>query len=41
MYHEERAINGVLCWRGLPSGEWYEYTAKQLTERLEQARGGE
>ena len=31
MYHEEKVIDGVLCWRGTPDGEWQQYTLEQLT----------
>jgi len=34
MYHEEKVINGKLCWRGIPNGEWIEYTLEQLTAKL-------
>jgi hypothetical protein len=34
MYHEEKVINGVLCWRGSPDGEWTPYTAEGLTVAL-------
>ena len=32
MYHEEKVIDGILCWRGTPDGEWTKYSAKKLTE---------
>jgi hypothetical protein len=38
MYHEERVIDGVLCWRGTPDGEWTEYTAKELTAMVQGLR---
>lgn len=34
MYHEQKIIDGKLCWRGTPKGEWIEYTAEQLTTKL-------
>ena len=34
MFHEEKVINGVLCWRGTPDGDWIEYSSRQLTEKL-------
>jgi hypothetical protein len=34
MFHEEKLILGVLCWRGTPNGEWTEYTAHQLSRKL-------
>ena len=42
MYHEEKVINGVLCWRGTPDGEWQKYTPEALTIALtsERARNG-
>ena len=39
MYHEEKVINGVLCWRGTPDGEWEQYTAESLTIALTAERG--
>jgi hypothetical protein len=38
MYYEEKAINGVLHWRGTPEGQWIAKTAEQLTEMLLTAR---
>lgn len=38
MYYEERLIDGVLCWRGTPTGEWTAKTAAQLTAMLMDAR---
>ena len=35
MYYEEVVINGVLCHRGTPDGEWIPFTAEQLTAKLE------
>jgi hypothetical protein len=35
MYHEEKVIDGVLCWRGLPNASWTPFTAKELTEKLQ------
>lgn len=34
MYHEEKVIDGVLCWRGTPDGKWTQYTAEALTIAL-------
>ena len=39
MYHEEQVIDGVLCWRGAPDGEWTQYTAEALTVALIAERG--
>ena len=39
MYHEEAVINGVLCWRGTPDGEWQKYTLEALTIALTAERG--
>lgn len=33
---EEQVIDGVLCWRYAPD-EWKQYTAQELTGRLESA----
>ena len=34
MYHEEKVINGVLCWRGTPDGKWAPYTLEAMTIAL-------
>jgi hypothetical protein len=34
MFYEEAVIDGVLCHRSTPTGQWIEFTAQQLTERL-------
>jgi hypothetical protein len=34
MYHDEKIINGILHWRGTPTGEWTAYTLEQMTERV-------
>lgn len=34
MYHEENVIDGVLCWRSTPNGEWIKYSDRQLTDKL-------
>ena len=31
MYYEESVIDGMLCHRGTPDGEWIPFTAEQLT----------
>jgi hypothetical protein len=38
MYHEEKIIDGVLCNRGTPTGEWKPYTPEALTIMLNGAR---
>jgi len=38
MYYEEKIINGKLCWRNDPDGEWIEFTAEQLTAKLTERR---
>lgn len=38
MFHEEKVINCVLCWRGTPDGEWTQYTPEALTVALNSAR---
>lgn len=38
MYHEERIVDGVLCWRGAPKGEWTPYTQQELTVMLNEVR---
>lgn len=39
MYKEERVVNGVLCWRGTPNGEWTQYTAEEITARYLEIKG--
>ena len=34
MYHEEKIIDGVLCFRSTPKGLFQPYTAKLLTEKI-------
>lgn len=34
MYYEEKVINGVLSWRGLPDDCWTPFTDEQLTDML-------
>jgi len=33
MYYEEKVINDVLCWRGVPNGEWHKFSDNVLTDR--------
>lgn len=37
MFKEEEIIDGVLCWRSTPDGEWKPYTAAELTARHREA----
>lgn len=37
MYHDEKLTNGILHWRGTPTGEWMPFTLKQLSERVMKA----
>lgn len=32
MYHEEKVINGILCYRSTPNGEWEEYSKEWMTK---------
>lgn len=34
MYYEEKIINGVLCHRSTPDGEWVQFTSEQLSAML-------
>jgi hypothetical protein len=38
MYYEEKIIEGVLCWRSTPKGMWTEFSAEQLTKKLQEER---
>jgi len=31
MYYEENVINGILCHRSTPDGEWEQFTVEALT----------
>ena len=31
MYYEEKVIDGILCWRNSPNGEWNQFTLEALT----------
>lgn len=37
MYYAEEIINGVLCWKNDPDGEWRPFSAKELTVKLMEA----
>ena len=41
MYYDEQVINGVLCHRGTPNGEWIPCTAEQLTLTLQEVKAAE
>jgi len=34
MYYEEQVINGVLCHRSTPTGEWIQFTLEELTSKF-------
>ena len=34
MYYEEKIINGILCYRCYPDGEWRELSKKDLTNQI-------
>lgn len=34
MYHEEKMIDGVLYWRGMPDGEFVSYGIKALSAKI-------
>lgn len=38
LYYEEEIIDGVLCWRSHPKGEWTAFSAEQLTKKLMEER---
>lgn len=33
MYYEEKVINGILCWRGLPDGEFRPLSIEEITAK--------
>lgn len=34
MYYEEKIINGVLCFRNTPKGEWIKFSDIELTNEI-------
>jgi hypothetical protein len=38
MYYEEKIIDGVLCWRSHPKGEWMPFSLEALTKKLMEER---
>ena len=38
MYKEERIIDGVLCWRGSPDGEFQPYTIEEISNLYESTK---
>ena len=38
MYYDEQVINGILCHRTLPNGEWIPFTPEQITQKFVQAK---
>jgi len=34
MYYQEEVINGILCCKHSPNGEWIKLSKQSLTERL-------
>ena len=34
MYYKEEWINGKLCWKSTPNGEWIPFTIGQYKERV-------
>lgn len=38
MYYEEKVIDGVLCWRNTPDGEWTQFKSDALTIALRAER---
>ena len=37
MYYEEQMVNGILCRRSTPNGEWVPLTLQELSERVVKA----
>jgi hypothetical protein len=33
MYYEEKLVNGVLCWRNTPNGEWNAFDVREMTRK--------
>lgn len=34
MYYKEEIIEGVLCYKHSPNGEWIKFSAQELTKRI-------
>jgi hypothetical protein len=34
MYYEEKIIDGILCWRSNPDGEWKKFRVEVLTGEI-------
>lgn len=34
MFHEEKMIGGVLCWRSTPDGAWNIYSLQALSAKI-------
>jgi hypothetical protein len=34
MYYKEEIIDGILCRKYTPEGEWKQFTAEELSERI-------
>lgn len=37
MYYKEEIINGILCFKLTPNGEWKEVSKRALCERVKEA----
>jgi hypothetical protein len=35
---KKKMINGKLCWRSSPEGDWVEYSLEEITSRLNEVR---
>lgn len=35
MYYTEKIINGILHYKSLPTGEWRQVSAEEMTRRLQ------
>lgn len=38
MYYKEQIVNGILCYKNTPDGEWIEKTKEQLTKKITQLK---
>lgn len=38
MYYREEVINGILCFKTTPNGEWKQVSAQEMTTRLLNAK---
>lgn len=38
MYYKEQIVDGVLCWKGTPDGEWTPMSPEKMTRKIMQLK---